>query len=267
MKKRLLEGLALLVLASTALLAPTPLLSQQIRPDQIRACPTEGHIIKSVSGVMTCAAETGGGGGAPVDAAYLVQSANGTLTAEVLLNSEASLESLLSDVADVFTDNDGALDDDDLSDDAITALSDVAAKSGTGTTVLFQGSPTLTTPTISSFTNAQHDHTNAAGGGTIAYSSLTSIPSTFAPSAHVLVSATHTVSGLTTGHYLRANSATTYGFAQPAFSELSGSATDSQLPSEVSYDDEASAQGNRVRAHRRGDNIRPASAAVRYCEI
>jgi hypothetical protein len=50
---------------------------------------------------------------------------------------------------------------------AITDLSDVAAKSGSGTTVLFQGSPTLTTPTIGSFTNATHSHLNAAGGGLI----------------------------------------------------------------------------------------------------
>lgn len=34
---------------------------------------------------------------------------------------------------------------------------------------------TLTTPTIASFTNAQHAHTDAASGGTIAHTSLTSI--------------------------------------------------------------------------------------------
>ena len=48
---------------------------------------------------------------------------------------------------------------------AITDLSDVATKSGTGTVALFQGSPTLTTPTIGDFTNSTHDHSNAAGGG------------------------------------------------------------------------------------------------------
>jgi len=38
----------------------------------------------------------------------------------------------------------------------------------TGTTnVVLSGSPTIVTPTITSLTNAQHDHTNAAGGGTI----------------------------------------------------------------------------------------------------
>ena len=43
---------------------------------------------------------------------------------------------------------------------------------GTGTTsstgtgaVVYQTSPTLTTPAIASFTSAQHNHTNAAGGG------------------------------------------------------------------------------------------------------
>ena len=34
---------------------------------------------------------------------------------------------------------------------------------------------TLTTPTIASFTNAQHAHTDAASGGTVAHSSLTSL--------------------------------------------------------------------------------------------
>ena len=34
---------------------------------------------------------------------------------------------------------------------------------------------TLTTPTIGNFTNAQHAHTDAASGGTVAHTSLTSI--------------------------------------------------------------------------------------------
>jgi hypothetical protein len=34
---------------------------------------------------------------------------------------------------------------------------------------------TLTTPTIGSFTNAAHDHSNAAGGGTVSHASLSSI--------------------------------------------------------------------------------------------
>ena len=38
----------------------------------------------------------------------------------------------------------------------------------TGTTnVVLSGSPTIVTPTIASFANATHDHTNAAGGGTL----------------------------------------------------------------------------------------------------
>lgn len=40
-----------------------------------------------------------------------------------------------------------------------------ATSSGTGSTVLLQGSPTITTPTIPSFVNANHTHANAAGGG------------------------------------------------------------------------------------------------------
>jgi hypothetical protein len=45
-----------------------------------------------------------------------------------------------------------------------TPTGDVVTKTGTQTLT----NKTLTTPTIGSFTNATHDHTNAAGGGTIA---------------------------------------------------------------------------------------------------
>lgn len=37
--------------------------------------------------------------------------------------------------------------------------------SGTGSTVLLQGSPVITTPTVADFTNSQHTHANAAGAG------------------------------------------------------------------------------------------------------
>lgn len=37
------------------------------------------------------------------------------------------------------------------------------------------GSPTLTTPTIASFTNAQHNHSNAAGGGSLGAVTATSV--------------------------------------------------------------------------------------------
>lgn len=47
----------------------------------------------------------------------------------------------------------------------------------------------------------------------VGYGTLTGVPTTFAPATHVLNSATHTVSGLTTGHFLRALSATTFGFS------------------------------------------------------
>jgi len=46
-------------------------------------------------------------------------------------------------------------------------LSDVDAKTGTGTTVVMQGSPTLTTPEITDFSSATHSHQDAAGGGTL----------------------------------------------------------------------------------------------------
>ena len=57
---------------------------------------------------------------------------------------------------------------------ALTDLSDVTAKTGTGTTVVMDTSPTIVTPTIASFTNAGHDHSDAAGGGNLTNTALTS---------------------------------------------------------------------------------------------
>ncbi len=55
----------------------------------------------------------------------------------------------------------------DLGSVDVTDLSDIAAKTGAGTTVVMQDSPSLTTPTIADYGNATHTHQNAAGGGTL----------------------------------------------------------------------------------------------------
>lgn len=55
----------------------------------------------------------------------------------------------------------------DLGSVATTDLSDISAKTGTGSTVVMNGSPVLTTPTIGDFSNATHNHQNATGGGTL----------------------------------------------------------------------------------------------------
>lgn len=47
----------------------------------------------------------------------------------------------------------------------------VTDETGTGVLV-FNSSPTIVTPTIASFTNAQHNHSNAAGGGQIGASGI-----------------------------------------------------------------------------------------------
>lgn len=48
---------------------------------------------------------------------------------------------------------------------ALTDLTDVTAKTGSGTVVVMDTSPTIVTPTIASFVNAIHNHQDAAGGG------------------------------------------------------------------------------------------------------
>lgn len=52
---------------------------------------------------------------------------------------------------------------------ATTDLTDVTAVTGSGTTIVFNNSPTIVTPTIASFVNANHSHADAAGGGTLTH--------------------------------------------------------------------------------------------------
>jgi hypothetical protein len=50
-------------------------------------------------------------------------------------------------------------------------LSDVAAKTGSGTTVVMSVAPTIASPTIVNFTNSTHTHQNAFGGGQLDHGS------------------------------------------------------------------------------------------------
>ena len=54
----------------------------------------------------------------------------------------------------------------------------------------------------------------------IGWAQLTGVPPTFAPTAHALVGADHSASGLTTGHLLKATGATSFGFAPVAETDL-----------------------------------------------
>ncbi len=58
---------------------------------------------------------------------------------------------------------------------ALADLSDVTAKTGTGTTVVMNTSPTIVTPTIASFVNSVHSHLNAIGGGTITEAAISDL--------------------------------------------------------------------------------------------
>jgi microcompartment protein CcmK/EutM len=60
---------------------------------------------------------------------------------------------------------------------ALANLSDVSGTTGTGSTVVFDTSPTIVTPTVASFANAAHNHQDAAGGGTLSHNSATDNPS------------------------------------------------------------------------------------------
>lgn len=62
----------------------------------------------------------------------------------------------------------------------------VTANTGTGAMVRTT-SPTIVTPTIASFTNATHNHQNAAGGGTLAQAAMQPILPIFAQTATITV--------------------------------------------------------------------------------
>jgi hypothetical protein len=72
---------------------------------------------------------------------------------------------------------------------------------------------TLTQPVITNFTSATHDHSDNLNGGQVSHNSLASIgPNDHHNEVHGLTSAVHTVSGLTTGQFLKAMSPTSFGF-------------------------------------------------------
>ena len=71
---------------------------------------------------------------------------------------------------------------------------------------------------------------------TIDYADLDGVPSTFTPAAHQLDGAAHTVSGLTAGHFLKALTTTTFGFADPAHNILSATHGDALADSLIAGD-------------------------------
>lgn len=119
------------------------------------AVTVKGRLIPGLTARLTSGGG-GGGGGAPTDATYITQTPNGSLSAEQALSSLASGIMRVATTTGVVT---------SLTDSAGIAAN-ISDETGTGALV-FATSPTLTTPTIASFANAGHDHSNAAGGGQI----------------------------------------------------------------------------------------------------
>lgn len=72
------------------------------------------------------------------------------------IDTESELENILTDVTDIFTNNDGALNDDDITNDSIESLSDVASMSqSTGDVMYWNGSSWTNTATTTWDTNTQ----------------------------------------------------------------------------------------------------------------
>ena len=69
-----------------------------------------------------------------------------------------------------------------------------------------------------------------AGKKQVHWDRITNPPATYAPSAHALVGAKHTASGLTIGHVVRATGATAFAWAQLQHSDLGGVTSDLHHP-------------------------------------
>jgi hypothetical protein len=103
---------------------------------------------------------------------------------------------------------------DHTGDLAYTQIDDIVAVSGGGSTT-----------TIS---RSDHVHTSSDGSSKVTYSNLDSIPSTFTPSNHDIIT-THTDSGLTIGYVIRASGATTFTWAQLSHSDLNDDETNQHI--------------------------------------
>jgi hypothetical protein len=73
----------------------------------------------------------------------------------------------------------------------------IASQTGTGSKFVVDTSPIIVTPTIASFTNATHNHQNAAGGGTLTNAALTNSSVTIGSTSVALGATAATVAGLT----------------------------------------------------------------------
>lgn len=127
--------------------------------------PSDNQVLTFDAATAQAQWETGGaGGGAPTDATYITQTPNGTLS------NEQALSALATGLMKVTT-----------ATGVISSITDSAGLAGvisdeTGTgSLVFANSPTIVTPTIASFANANHDHADAAGGGQIDHTDLTTI--------------------------------------------------------------------------------------------
>ena len=84
----------------------------------------------------------------------------------------------------------------------------ISDESGGGLAV-FNDTPTILTPTIASFVNAQHNHLNAAGGGVLTYAAIPIVPF---PATVLTVSGTnYTADASTASKFVVANPSANFG--------------------------------------------------------
>lgn len=133
-----------------------------------------------------------GGGVAPADASYLVLGAHATLANERVFTLGTALSAVDGGAGGPYTLSvtasttptpslipialgTGKLAAGWITEVLLTTdLTDVSATTGTGTTIVFNNTPTLLSPIIADFTNALHDHLDADDGGTLSAAAITS---------------------------------------------------------------------------------------------
>jgi hypothetical protein len=174
--------------------------------DHTYAGLTTGHVLTAQS-ATTAAFAAPSGGGAPTTADYLVGTAQGGLSAEIVVGTTPGGELGGSWASPTI----------DASHSGSTHAATQAAAEATASGALTTHAAAADPHTGYRLESADHSHASTGlQGGQVAHTALSGVTADqHHTQAHVITGADHTMSGLTTGHVLTATSATAAAFAAP----------------------------------------------------
>lgn len=143
------------------------------RVTNLVSCDT---IDTDANGVMSCGSDSGAGGGAPIDATYITQTPDSSLSNEQSLSSlsdgimrVATTTGVITSLGDVLPVANGGTNSSSASINAFNNITGLSAAGTTGTTstnIVFSTSPTLVTPVLGTATCTQI----TANSGTVGFS-------------------------------------------------------------------------------------------------